>query len=142
MGSKTKNTEKRKFPRIDSKAKIRYKEFHKPLKVLRMVNCINIGVGGCRFETFEKLEEDLILTIHLNIPLPYTYQIVSAKIIAKVVQIESTDDNNYQCSVYFLAVDRKGAIALKQWIDKEQKTAQKRKRHRSRKRPEKSTAAA
>ncbi len=137
MGSKIKNAERRKFPRIDSKVKIRYKEFHKPLKVFRMVHCLNIGLGGCRFETFEKLPENLVLTIYINIPLPYSYQIVSAKIFAKVVQTETADDKKYLSSVYFLAVDRKGAIALKQWLDKESKTTEKR-TYRLRKRSTKS----
>lgn len=139
MGSKIKNAERRKFPRIDSKVKIRYKEFHKPLKVFRMVHCLNIGLGGCRFETFEKLPENLVLTIYINIPLPYSYQIVSAKIFAKVVQTETADDKKYCSSVYFLAVDRKGAIALKQWLDKESKTTVQR-TYRLRKRSEKSVA--
>ena len=139
MGSKIKNAERRKFPRIDSKVKIRYKEFHKPLKVFRMVHCLNIGLGGCRFETFEKLPENLVLTIYINIPLPYSYQIVSAKIFAKVVQTKTTDDKKYCSSVYFLAVDRKGAIALKQWLDKESKITVKR-TYRLRKRSEKHAA--
>ncbi len=142
MGSKSKNTEKRKYPRIDSKTKIRYKEFHKPLKVFRSVSSINIGIGGCRFETFEKLPENLILTIYINIPLPYSYQVVSAKIFAKVVQTKEVGTNKFESSVYFIAVDRKGAISLKQWVDKELKSVQKRKRQRSRKRLEKTSAVA
>lgn len=141
MGSKTKNTDRRKYPRIESKVKIRYKEFHNPLKVYKSVSCLNIGVGGCRFETFENLNENLVLTIYINIPVPYSYQIVSAKIFAKVVQTE-TADKKYFCSVYFLAIDRKGAIALKQWMDKEVKARRKRKRHRSRKRSSKTAAVA
>lgn len=141
MGSKIKNSEKRKYPRIESTFKINYKEFHHPLKVYRTGSCINIGIAGCRMETFEKLKEDLILTLYINIPLPYTYQIISAKIFAKVVQTK-TVGKSYHSSLYFVAIDRKGAIAMKQWIDKEIKSTQKRGIRRSRKRTEKTTAVA
>lgn len=142
MGHKLKQEERRKFPRIESRIKVRYKEFHSPLKVFRNASCINIGVGGCRIETFEKLSDDLILTLLINIPVPYSYQIVTAKIFAKVVQTKSVNSKNHENSLYFIAVDRKGSLALRQWIERELRAVQKRNRHRRRKRTGKTIAAA
>jgi len=142
MGSKPKGSERRKHQRIESQTKIRYKDFYNPLKVYRNVSCLNIGLGGCRFETFEKLQKDHVLTLFINIPIPYSYQIVSAKIFAKVLRVKQTETKNYITSVYFIAIDRKGALALKQWLDLELRTKQKRIRNRSRKRSIKTAAVA
>jgi len=142
MGSKPKGSERRKYPRIESESKIRYKDFYNPIKVYRNVTCINIGIGGCRFETFEKLQKDQVLTLFINIPLPFSYQFVAAKIFGKVLRAKQTESKNYLTSVYFIAIDRKGAMALKHWLDRELRTKQKRSRNRSRKRNLKTAAVA
>lgn len=119
MGAKIKSDERRKFKRIPFTQKIRYKDFYNPLQVFRSAPCVNLGLEGACFETFESLALEKILTILVDIPAPGSYQSLQAKIFAKVVYLKKLENKRCSVGVHFIAVDRKGAIALGQMIDRE-----------------------
>lgn len=118
MGSKTKTQERRKFKRIDFRAKIQYKDFYNPLKLYRSATCLSIGMGGASFVGFEPIALESVLTLLADIPVPYSYQNVQAKIFAKVIHIKKQDNKSFFIGVHFIAIDRKGAIAIGQWVDR------------------------
>lgn len=119
MGAKTKSGERRKFKRISFTQKIQYKDFYNPLQVFRSAPCVNLGLEGAHFETFESLAPEKILTILIDIPAPGSLQSLQAKIFAKVVYVRKRENKHCSVGVHFIAVDRKGAIALGQMIDRE-----------------------
>lgn len=118
MGAKTKAVERRKFKRVDFHAKLQYKDFYNPLKVFRNATCLNIGMAGGSFETFEPVPADKILTLLVDIPMAYSYQTVPAKIFAKVIYAKKQENKSYRVGVHFIAIDRKGAIAVGQLVDR------------------------
>lgn len=113
-----KTAERRKFKRVEFHSKIQYKDFYNPLKVYRTATCLNLGMAGGCFETFENVRLDKILTIFVNIPMAYSYQVVSAKIFAKVIYSRKQENKSYRIGVHFIAVDRKGIIAIGQMVDR------------------------
>ena len=113
-----KTAERRKFKRVEFQSKIQYKDFYNPLKVYRTATCLNMGMAGGCFETFENVRLDKILTILVNIPMAYSYQVVPAKIFAKVIYSRKQEGKQYRIGVHFIAIDRKGIIAIGQMVDR------------------------
>ena len=107
-----KNTEKRKFPRVDARFVISYRIIEED-KITDLTQTKNLSLGGMLFTTMENFPTGTQLAVEMRVPVDRD----PVKIIGKVIDsCKVTKGTIYNTRIEFLSVDDKHADKIKETI--------------------------
>ncbi|MFC1548363.1 PilZ domain-containing protein [Candidatus Omnitrophota bacterium] len=110
----TENTEKRKFPRVNTHIPVRYRKLGDPETETRSSTITkNLSVGGIRFSAPEFISRACRLILELDIPMINK----PVKAISKVAWIKKGEaGENYEVGNQFLEISKKDKALVSEYV--------------------------